>query len=522
MNKTIAGAVIIVILVAIGAIGVKLMLPMFEDRSQKATTDSTKTKGKIRIALDNWIGYFILNSPEMESAMRRAGYILICEDDSANYDERMQRLKDGEIDFAVATVDSFILNAAKRNYPGAIVMIIDESKGGDAILSRKDRVASLDAMKGKSNIRVAFTPDSPSHHLAKAAADHFNVQELLPTGGLRIETDGSQKASEKLLSGQTDVAICWEPDVSRLLSNKGIVRILGTEDTERLIVDILVAGRRIIQKKPEIINLLLTNYFRVLKKYRSDSKLLMKHIMDRTGLSKKSVFSMLKGVHWVNFNENCEKWFGIAAPGSFADEALINTINATVNILENAGDFSSNPIPDDDPYRLTNSGFLEEIFSKGISGFTSPRAGSSSAQSINSLEARFSSLSDSDWDTLIEIGTLKVDPIVFQQGAAELDLIAKKVIDQAVERLKHYPNFRIVINGHTGVRGDAQENKRLSQDRADAVARYLDVVYNVDSNRMRVLGFGGSKPLSKLPGESRRSWLYRLPRVELILAREDF
>ncbi|MGD9009134.1 MAG: hypothetical protein PVG41_14495, partial [Desulfobacteraceae bacterium] len=255
MNRTVVGAVLIVIIVVLGALGFKFFLPYFEKSQQRATTDASKTKGKIVVALDNWVGYFVLRSPEMENALRRAGYILICEDDQADYGRRMERLKAGEIDFAVATVDSFLLNGAARNYPGAIIMVIDESKGGDAILARKEKVPGLDALKGRNDIRVAFTPNSPSHHLAKAAADHFSVPQLIPHGKLLIETDGSQKAMEKLLAGQTDVAICWEPDVSRALADKGIVKLLGTEDTERLIVDILVAGRKTLQKKPEVVQL---------------------------------------------------------------------------------------------------------------------------------------------------------------------------------------------------------------------------------------------------------------------------
>ncbi len=523
MNRSLIGALLIVIVVVIGAVGVKLILPYFESSRQRATSDATKTKGKIIVALDNWVGYFILRSPEMESAMRRAGYILRSEDDQADYGRRMERLKDGEIDFAVATVDSFILNAAPRNYPGAIIMVVDESKGGDAILARRERVASLDALKGRTDVRVAFTPASPSHHLAKAAADHFSVAELLPRGKLRIETNGSQEAMKKLLAGQTDVAICWEPDVSRALADKGIVKLLGTEDTERLIVDILIASRRTLQKKPEVVQLLINTYFRVLKKYRQDSRLLNQHLKQETGLSADAVDTMLKGVHWVNFNENCEKWYGIAAPGQFADQGLVDTIVASARILQNAGDFTTTPIPEDDPYRLTNSSFLETLFTKGLSGtFTVSPGGAGSVGTVNSLETPFSPLSPTQWDELKEVGTLKVDPIVFQQGATELDMIAKKVIDQAVERLRHYPNFRIVIKGHTDVRGDNQQNILLSKDRADAVARYLQVVYNIDSNRLRVLGFGGSHPLPQAAGETRRAWMYRLPRVELVLVREDY
>ena len=144
------------------------------------------------------------------------------------------------------------------------------------------------------------------------------------------------------------------------------------------------------------------------------------------------------------------------------------------------------------------------------------------AGTVNLIEAKFSRLYEAGWNALKEIGTLKVEPIVFQSGATELDLLSKKIIDSAVERLKHYPNFRIIIKGHTSTMGDKEENLRLSKERAKAVARYLDVVYNVNLNRLKTVGYGGAKPLPRKKDESKRSWMYGLPRVELALVREDY
>jgi len=52
------------------------------------------------------------------------------------------------------------------------------------------------------------------------------------------------------------------------------------------------------------------------------------------------------------------------------------------------------------------------------------------------------------------------------------------------------------------------------------VARYLGVTYNLDLNRLRVVGLGSTLPLPQLPGESERAYGYRLPRVELSLVAE--
>lgn len=520
MGRKIIGVILLLLLGSAAIVGVYLLLPQFKDHKQKATSDARKTKGTITIALDNWIGYFPLRSPEMKAAMRRSGWQLVLEDDQADYRSRMERLDKGEIDFAVATVDSFLLNAQPLGFPGTIVMVIDESKGGDSILAVSDVAKNLSDLKGRSDLRVAFTPDSPSHHLLKAAVDHFNVPELLPLGSARIETNGSEEALQKLLSGKTDLAVLWEPDVTKALAQNGISKLLGTEDTERLIVDILVVNRDFSKDEPELVELLIKNYFRVLKKYRDDPQLFKKHIQSETGLADAAILSMLKGVDWVTFSQNCQNWFDVAAPGGFAQEGLVDTIYSTSSILVNAGDFQQSAIPDDDPYRLINSTFLETIFATGITGFTSQNQ--SAQVTVSSLEAPFSQLDESGWAALSDVGALKIEPIVFQSGTTELDLLAKQVIDSAVDRLRHYPNFRVVIKGHTGTRGDTAENMRLSQGRADAVAKYLAVTYNVDANRVRPVGYGGTQPLALKPGESKRAHEYRLPRVELVLVREEF
>ena len=524
MNKKITGALLLLVLGAGILIGIKLLLPGIVAEKQVNTSDAVKIKGKIRLALDNWIGYFPLRSNEMRTMMRREGWNLVWTDDKADYRARMEQLRKGEIDLAVATVDSYLLNGSAVNFPASIVAVIDESKGGDAIISRKNKAESLDSLKGKNDLKIAFTPDSPSHYLLKAAADHFNVPELLPRQkGNRIETAGSEGALKALLAGKVDIAVLWEPDVSRALAEKDTIKLLGTEETERLIVDILLVNRDFMQDEPEAVHALLSSYFRVLKKYRDNPELLEKDVVEETGLSRKTTQTMLKGVHWASLLENCENWFGInqGTPQSGAVREMISdTIESTAATLVNAGDFSSSPVPDQNPYRLLKSSFLQDLYTKGISGFTTP--GTDDGQGKNSLTAPFPQLETAAWERLREVGTLKIEPIIFQHGSADLDLFAEEVLKKVVARLQHYPHFRVVVKGHTGLRGDPEQNRMLSQQRADSVAAFLVKKFHIDTNRIRAKGYGADRPLPRLPGESKRTYEHRLLRVEIALVREDF
>lgn len=511
MNLHAKLAASLIVIGALAIIGYKYALPLIQAEQQKESSDARDLKGKLTIGMDNWVGYFPLCSSEMKKQMRRHGYALACEDDKADYGARMQRLKTGEIQFAVATVDSYLLNGAAKAYPGTIVVVIDESRGGDALVAWKEQVGRIEDLKKASGITIAFTPGSPSEHLLKSLATHFDVSTLRQkTGGWRVEATGSPDALEKLQSRKVSAAVLWEPDVSRALAIPGVVKLLGTEDTKKLIVDVLLVNREFAKKNPEVMAAVIGTYFRVLGGYTDNREQLQQDVKQSTGQSIEQVSSMLNGVAWAGLADNAEYWFG-AQPGTA--DGVVDAVESALHILLDAGDFKENPIPEKDPYRLINRQYVLDAHQKAGPGARKTVAASA-------LERPFTPLDAKAWAALREVGTLKTRPVSFQSGTSDLSFEGKQELDKMAENLKHYPNFRVVVKGHTGMSGDPQENKKLARERAESVARYLIVTFGLDINRLNVLGFGSDQPLARQPGESDRAYGYRLPRVELSLVTE--
>ncbi|MBI4349475.1 MAG: OmpA family protein [Elusimicrobia bacterium] len=500
----------------LGLIGAYFLLPRLAAKRQLETSDAKDTKGTIRVGVDNWVGYFPLCSPELRRRMRGAKYLLQCVEDTADYPARMKKLGRGELDFAVATVDSFLLNGPAERFPGAIIAVLDESKGGDAIVADRRRVKSIEELKNRPRLKIAFTPASPSEHLLKSVAVHFDIPAMRERrGAWRVETDGSPAALKLLETGEVDAAVLWEPDVSRATARPNVVKLLGTESTRRLIVDILLVNRDFLAREPQAIKVLLANYFRALKAYQQSPETLKDDLVSATKLSTKQVESMLQGVRWATLADNASLWFGIGLGSETGDEGLVDTIESSAQILVASGDFSSSPVPEGDPYRLLNSSFVSELVKAG--GFE----GFGTAASVKSARSDFPPLDERGWSLLREIGTMKVLPITFQSGTAELSLEGKRELDKAASNLEHYPGFRVLLRGHTGLNGDPAQNRRLSQERAEAVQRYLTVTHGIDGDRLRAEGIGSAKPLARLPNEGDRPYNYRLPRVELCLVMES-
>jgi len=204
--------------------------------------------------------------------------------------------------------------------------------------------------------------------------------------------------------------------------------------------------------------------------------------------------------------------------GGPSDEGLVDTIEATVRIFTDGGDLTQNPLPSANPYAIVNSKLLVSLNERGLALGAPIFQGDGPA--APATPADIPPLDDAGWQKLRTVGSLRLRPIVFQSGTSVLTTEGKGSIDETVENLKHYPGFRLLLRGHTSPGGDEEENRKLSQDRAESVARYLELVHGIDTDAMRAEGVGSSAPLPREAGESDRAYRYRLPRVEFVLLTE--
>jgi outer membrane protein OmpA-like peptidoglycan-associated protein len=86
--------------------------------------------------------------------------------------------------------------------------------------------------------------------------------------------------------------------------------------------------------------------------------------------------------------------------------------------------------------------------------------------------------------------------VTFEFNSAQLTTQARQVLDQLSSALRSQDlaGSRILIEGHTDTVGGAEYNFGLSEQRAEAVGRYL-ASQQVDPSRLQILGKGESEPL---------------------------
>lgn len=102
--------------------------------------------------------------------------------------------------------------------------------------------------------------------------------------------------------------------------------------------------------------------------------------------------------------------------------------------------------------------------------------------------------------------------INFDLNKSNITNDGKEVVKQISEALKKDPTLKISIEGHTDNTGNAVHNKKLSNDRANAVMNILETL-GINKSRLSAKGFGAERPLVNNDNEDNKA---KNRRVELV------
>jgi outer membrane protein OmpA-like peptidoglycan-associated protein len=90
--------------------------------------------------------------------------------------------------------------------------------------------------------------------------------------------------------------------------------------------------------------------------------------------------------------------------------------------------------------------------------------------------------------------TIRLNHLIFPQGKAVIEPQSFKELDEIAVMLKENEKMVIQLEGHTDNVGNSSGNKKLSQERVEAVKAYL-VKMGADKKQVKTKAFGGTHPL---------------------------
>jgi len=148
----------------------------------------------------------------------------------------------GDLDAVLSTADSVITVLDKAPGQLKVVYLTDTSAGADAILAKKD-IADIKSMKGK---KVAATLGQCNQLLLEKALEKAGLTDK----DIQLVNMNPDDAGAAFAAGKIDVAVTWEPWITKVAGEKKGHVIFSSKETPNLILDVLAISAKTEKAKP--------------------------------------------------------------------------------------------------------------------------------------------------------------------------------------------------------------------------------------------------------------------------------
>ncbi|MCC5944077.1 MAG: OmpA family protein [Bernardetiaceae bacterium] len=94
-----------------------------------------------------------------------------------------------------------------------------------------------------------------------------------------------------------------------------------------------------------------------------------------------------------------------------------------------------------------------------------------------------------------KVERIRFESVEFERGKAQILPKMENDLHLVITFLQENENFDLLIEGHTDTSGNADANKNLSQDRADAIKTYILSYSDIAEARVKAIGKGSEEPI---------------------------
>lgn len=197
----------------------------------------------------------------------------------------------GAIDGGMITYDQAV-SAVARGSNMKVVMPIDYSNGGDAVVATKD-ITSVSQLKG---LKVAYNPLSPSDFLISYALQtaKLSVADIEPT------SMPPESVTAAMASGGVKVGVTYEPSVSEIVKMEGGNKfhvLYSSKDAPGLITDVVCFNADYIAKHPKVVKAIIQGYVDGLAYMKAHPAESAKMIGKALGIPPAEVAGQMSGVY---------------------------------------------------------------------------------------------------------------------------------------------------------------------------------------------------------------------------------
>jgi hypothetical protein len=454
-----------------------------QDSLKKIDEANAKKHTRIKLAYDSFSGYCVFRSKEFQDqlAQKEVRVHLVNDEGEDMYKNRIEKLNSGDVPLAVFTVDALINNSALFDKaPASIVMVIDESRGADAMVAYKEALPSLQALDRK-DIKIVATLDSPSETLARLVRYNSNFKDL-PRECFVEGVENAQdvyRRFKKANPSDPTAYVLWEPFVSQLLQeNPKAIKLIDTKDDKckGYIMDVLVVQNTFLKANPDKVEGVVKAYLSALAMHRkvpngmlkliqADSKRLADDNKLPKELTEQEAENIEKGIHWHGTSENYAL-FGLEPSKAGDPQPLTEMVPKITTVLNKTGAIS----------RKTPPAIIEKSVCETLkkSNFDETKEGSTTTPPVPT---------ETDWSKLAPLTSIKVEPIEFKRTQFDVTTDDEELLKNVVGQMKKKASF-LEIKGLAV--GKSEIDEKQAKQRATSVYDWLKDKGGVEEKRLKV------------------------------------
>lgn len=278
-----------------------------------------------KVGYNNWIGYVGLFVAQTKGFFKAEGLEVKMQSFSAPGDGLVPLLS-GDLDAHLSTADSVITALDKAPGKLTIVYLTDTSAGADAIVAKKE-IKSIADLKGKS---VAATAGQCNELLLRKALERAK----LTMKNVNLINMNPDDAGAAFAAGKLDVAVTWEPWITKVKADEKGHVIFSSADTPNILLDVLAISQSTASKKRKQTEA----FVRALNKGNefaiTDPKEASEIAAKALELTPAEVQDMLFKVKLYGFNDNMEQMKGPAVKVSKELAAFFKSVKANETLVD--------------------------------------------------------------------------------------------------------------------------------------------------------------------------------------------
>lgn len=381
-------------------------------------------------------------------------------------------------------------NLRNSGHDGKAVMIVDNTRGADAIISNNPDVRTVEDLAGRKVAMLQFTP---SHGMTIDAIDNSSLsarrKQSVQYVFINVE-EGLAGVRAALESGNVDAAVLWDPDLSLAIRSTKARVIYSTRTASNLIFDVMVCDQRVLDDAQgrEAVRKFVAGWMKGVDAAKADPDKAVDALVDNQEFfkllakdeGKPFVKSLFDNLVWTGVGDNA-RILGLAG----GTNHYARVYQRFDQIYRAAGALANPKSPVIDPSESFDTSFIQALYEADAAARTEA--------------AKVETFTAAAREEAVQAAPAEVTKPVtvnFNSGQAALTKRAERTIDtEMVPFIENNGTAYFEISGNTDSTGSVAVNDRLSEARARAVVDYLVAQWEFPRERFKIVGNGSRKPL---------------------------